>query len=612
MPGILGLVNCNGVVSTIDASIKKLMHLPSYCSREIKVGEGICLGQVWRHKEARLDEWVFDDQSATGVLINGTMMLSSPIPHRMTSMEVLQVYHQNRFSRWSDYDGSFIVVIVDLKQQKMFIANDRLGMLPLYYIQTSESFCFGPEIKALLTALNVTPKFSPAGLISFLAGGFCFGGTTLFEDIQFLTPGSLLTLNLDTCVLTRTQVWNLQYENSREFESRHTAREALYEGIRAAHKVALCDRPRRFDLLLSGGMDSRGILGVLDQLGHLPARALSWGLRDDLPYSDARIAHQMADEFRVPFHFRSYTSDDIPEHAENWCYLSELANDNLGWYSEGPSVLLDHYDVTADFSLKGDECWGIRGWVNSEEEARSAFMPSSLPPALCRVLRSGRIGEFQGIYDQEIRKITQNCTFQSWVDYKDYLYLYGRVARFIFSMGYYKELATEIRRPFLGNDVIEVVRRLPAKFRVYKNLYLEVLSHYFPRTMFVPDNIVSSLPDWPYDICTRPHLRQFWEDLWDVTKIENGVLGGLIDTESFIALRDTFFSGVPQPIRRTTSLVERTKKEWIETIAQSRLWARLKRFRPQQSPSGSFSPFPILSRIALVVLLEKQLPRLSR
>jgi hypothetical protein len=612
MPGIVGLVHHDGISLSIAESLKKLMHLPTYCSHEFDVGYGIRLGQVWRHRKAKQGEWYFDKGSQSGVLLNGAMMKSSPLPHKVTSQEVLQSFHQHGFTHWSDYEGGFIAVIVDLTQRKLFIANDRLGTLPLYYTQTKEMFCFGPEVKAVLTALKRAPVFSTSGLITFLAGGFCLGATTLFEDIHYLKPGSLLSLDMAGFTLTRSQIWNLQYESSKELESRGPAREALFEAMKSAHKVALCDRPRRFDLLLSGGMDSRGILGVLDQLGHLPARALSWGLRDDLPYSDARIAHQMADEFHVPFHFRSYTSDDIPEHAENWCYLSELANDNLGWYSEGPSVLLDHYDVTADFSLKGDESWGIRGWVNSEEEARSAFMPSSLPPALCRVLRSGRIGEFQGIYDQEIRKITHNYMFQSWVDYKDYLYLYGRVARFIFSMGYYKELATEIRRPFLGNDVIEVVRRLPAKFRVYKNLYLEVLSHYLPRTMFVPDNIVNSLPDWPYDICTRPHLRQFWEDLCDVRKIENGVLGGLIDTESFIALRDTFFSGVPQPIRRSTSLVERTKKEWRETIAQSRLWARLKRFRPQQSPSGSFSPFPILSRIALVVLLEKQLPRLSR
>ena len=447
MPGIVGLVHRDGIFSSIAESIKKLMHFPTYCSQEINVGNGIQLGQVWRHQKARQSEWYLDKVSQTGILLNGSMMVSSPFPHRVTPQEVLQSYHQNGFSQWSDYDGSFIAVIVDLKQRKIFIASDRLGMLPLYYTQTNEIFCFGPEVKALFTALKKTPKFSRSGLISFLAAGHCLGATTLFESIQFLKPGSLLTLSLETFELERTLLWNLQYEPSTEFQSRRTAREALYEAISEGHKLVLCDNPQRFDLLLSGGLDSRGILGILDQLGQLPSRALSWGLREDLPYSDARIAHLMADQFKVPFTFKSYTSDEIPQNAETWCYLSELANDNLGWYSEGTSVLLNFYDPTADFSLKGDQCFGFYGWCHTEREARSFNFPSSLPPALHSILRPDQVDEFEALYNQEIRALTQGCTFQKWTDFKDYIHIYGRINRFIFSMGYYKELATELRRP---------------------------------------------------------------------------------------------------------------------------------------------------------------------
>ena len=609
MPGIVGLIHRDGASISIANAIKKLMHFPTYCSQEINVGKGIQLGQVWRNKNSQHREWYYDEASKSGILLNGAMMLNAPWPHRVTPQEVLQSYHQNGFSQWHNYEGAFIAVIVDQGRGKICICNDRLGMLPLYFSQTKDMFCFGPEVKAVLTALKKVPKFSKAGLISFLAAGHCLGDTTLFETVQLLKPSSLLTLNLDTFKLERTQLWNLQYEPSNEFQARPTAREALYEANKEAHKLVLCDNPQRVDLLLSGGLDSRGILGVLDQLGQLPTRALSWGLRDDLPYSDARIAHLQADEFKVPFKFKSYTSDEIPQNAETWCYLSELANDNLGWYSEGSSVLLDFYDVTADFSLKGDECWGWAGWCHTEQGARSPILPSSLPPALHSILKQDQVEELEELYDQEIRSITQNCTFQNWADFKDYLYVYGRVARLIFSMGYYQELATEIRRPFLANGVLEVVRRLPPKFRVHKNLYVDMLKHHLPRTMFLPDKIVNSLPDWSYDVRTSPHLRQYFLGLCDVASVESGALGELINGHFFTTLRDGFFGGEAHPIHRTTSLFKRKQKVWETVIASSQLWGELKRLRPQHAPS--FNAFPILTRIALIVLLEKQLTRFS-
>lgn len=611
MPGIVGLVHRDEAPILLSESIKKLMHLPSYFSQEIRVRNGIQLGQVWRKKNNQSEKWHYDEASKVGVLLNGTMLLSSPHPHRLTPPELLESYKQNGFSHWHNYDGAFVAVIVDLRKRKISIGNDRLGMLPLYFSQTKDMFCFGPEVKAVLTALKKAAKFSRAGMISFLSIGYCLGDTTLFENVQFLKPGSLLTLNLDTFRLERTQLWKLQYEPSREFENKRIAREALYESIKEGHKLILSDNPRCFDLLLSGGLDSRGILGTLDQLKQPPSRALCWGLREDLPYSDARIAHLIADSFNVPFKFQSYTSDDLPQNFETWCYLSELANDNFGWYAEGIGTLLQLIDQDTDFTLKGDECWGWGGWCNSEREARSNILSPTLPGALLSIMRPDQVEGWEALYDREILAITKNCIFQNWTDYKDYLYVYGRVARFIFSMGYYKELAIELRRPFLVNGVIEVVRKLPGKFRVHKNLYVNMIKNFLPRTMLCPDKIVNSLPDWQFDIRTKHHLRQHFLELCNVSAVENSILGEIINTHSFSKLLDGFLGGELHPIRRTASLFERTQQAWWPIISSSPLWAKLKRYRHSNDLLPPFYVFPVLSRIALIIQLEKQLSRFS-
>lgn len=51
------------------------------------------------------------------------------------------------------FEGQFAFVIVDLEQQSIFYARDRLGITPLYYVETAELLYIASEIKAL-TPLN--------------------------------------------------------------------------------------------------------------------------------------------------------------------------------------------------------------------------------------------------------------------------------------------------------------------------------------------------------------------------------------------------------------------------------------------------------------------------
>lgn len=215
-----------------------------------------------------------------------------------------------------------------------------------------------PEAKAVLTATGISAEFSEHGLVNFLVAGYNLADFTLFKNIHFLQPGSLLTYVLDSKTLLEKRLWKIEYEPDSTLRKRSNAEEALFESILKAHKLFLSDKPDNYELFLSGGLDSRGILGTLDKLDALPARTLCWGLRKDIPYSDAFTAEQVANIFNVPFSFHSYDTDGFPEIAEEWAYISELANDNFGWYSEGFSALKGFYNTNAEFSFIGDEVWG--------------------------------------------------------------------------------------------------------------------------------------------------------------------------------------------------------------------------------------------------------------
>ncbi|WP_348240365.1 hypothetical protein, partial [Salmonella enterica] len=62
-------------------------------------------------------------------------------------------------------------------------------------------------------------------------------------------------------------------------------------------------------------------------------------MSQDVPRSDASIARSLAARFGVPWEFISTTTDGFVDNCSDWAYVSELSNDNFGWYAEGFGTL---------------------------------------------------------------------------------------------------------------------------------------------------------------------------------------------------------------------------------------------------------------------------------
>jgi asparagine synthetase B (glutamine-hydrolysing) len=503
-----------------------------------------------------------------------------------------------------------VIVVADRARHQLYIATDRLGTQPVYYRQVQRVFAFGPEVKALMTAGAWDVELSQPGLMNLLITGYNLADRTIFADVSALEPGTILNYDFSKATTSRERYWRMVYEPAVTLARRTTAAEALYESVRQAHQLHLADNPREFDLFLSGGLDSRGILGVLNELGTRPTRALGWGLRDDIPDSDAWTAKQLAGEFKLDFSFLVYDTDQLAETATDWVYVSELANDNIGWYGEGMGAVRKFYTTGADFTFVGDEAWGWRGYAANETEARGHVFPTSLPPRLRSMVRSDQVARFESVYEESLGRIMQPCENTDATDRKDFLYLHGRVARFIFSLGYYREIASEMRRPFLSNQVLEVVRRLPMEFRVHKNLYISMLQRCLPRTMKYPDMDVPSLPDWPHDLRYKEPMRSFFRELLNFSNLEDSPLGTLIDRTAFERARDEFFSSKVQPTNRRLSTKHRIKRLARHALTtRPRIERLLTRARRQMAPASPNSLLDPLWRIALCVLLQRNLGR---
>ena len=169
--------------------------------------------------------------------------------------------------------GMFAFAIWDRKDEALWLVRDRLGEKPLYYTLQRGRLLFASELRTLLASDVVERRLDEAGLDSYLTFGAVSQPLTLLRDVRAVGAGELIRYRAGR--LTHHTYWSLADIPERATsEPYETAVERVREAIDAS--VDLCtvsDVP--VALLLSGGVDSTGILARLIAGGHTNVRTFS-------------------------------------------------------------------------------------------------------------------------------------------------------------------------------------------------------------------------------------------------------------------------------------------------------------------------------------------------
>ncbi|NNN23628.1 N-acetylglutaminylglutamine amidotransferase [Pseudomonas nitroreducens] len=178
-------------------------------------------------------------------------------------------------------NGMFAFAIWERDKRRLFIARDRLGIKPLYLSQTGKRLRFASSLPALLKGGDIDPALDPVALNHYLSfHAVVPAPRTLLAEVQKLPPATWMSIDADGHT-ERQRWWSLDYgplPDEREltlddWEDRllSSLRDAVSVRQRAAREVGV---------LLSGGVDSSLLVGLLHEAGVEDLLTFSIGFED--------------------------------------------------------------------------------------------------------------------------------------------------------------------------------------------------------------------------------------------------------------------------------------------------------------------------------------------
>jgi asparagine synthase (glutamine-hydrolysing) len=240
---------------------------------------------------------------------------------------VLHLYERMGERAVEGMRGMFALAIWDTLERRLFLARDRYGVKPLYYVHRPDgTLIFGSEIKALLPALDSRPELNREALPDFLANHAPSSDATLFTGIMRLAPGHTLTWQDGRISIRR--YWDVPIVNAREAPRPGSrAERALVAEFRERFTEAvrlrlMSDVP--LGMFLSGGIDSAAITSAMATLVKEPIRTFSVAFAE-------REANELEYARLVATAYRTEHRETVVSPAEFFAELPRLV-----WHEDEP------------------------------------------------------------------------------------------------------------------------------------------------------------------------------------------------------------------------------------------------------------------------------------
>ncbi len=209
------------------------------------------------------------------------------------------------YARWGEecvnhFNGMYAFAIWDNLKKELFIARDRLGIKPLYYIYTNNTLAFSSEIRSLLASELIQRQLDENSLVDYLRYQTVHAPNTIVKGIKMLMPGHYMKSNNGK--ITIHSYWNLKKNISHASDGKsytEVCKDVNHLLTKAVERRLIADVP--FGAFLSGGIDSSAIVGLMTKVSTEKVKTFSVTF-DESEFSESKYAQLIAKKFNTDHH----------------------------------------------------------------------------------------------------------------------------------------------------------------------------------------------------------------------------------------------------------------------------------------------------------------------
>ena len=309
-----------------------MKHEPFYTSGMHSVLEmGIYAGWVAHENSFGASQPFFNERGDVVLLFSGECFVD---PEKRTGLRqkghqlepaagswLVHLYEEEGDRFFEKLNGLFSGVLIDKRQSKAFLFNDRYGVERIYWHETEDAIYFASEAKAILSVIPETRAFDEQGVAEFLTFGCTLGQRTLFRSIPLLPGASVWSFENGKCQKRK-------YFSPAGWESQPALTPETFQArFQETFKRVL---PRYFEsdsrigISLTAGLDSRMIMACLSKDEEKPLCYTFAGPRQDT--LDARLAGRVAKAYGLEHRIFRLGADfflNFASHTDRTVYITD-------------------------------------------------------------------------------------------------------------------------------------------------------------------------------------------------------------------------------------------------------------------------------------------------
>jgi asparagine synthase (glutamine-hydrolysing) len=150
-------------------------------------------------------------------------------------------------------NGMFAFCLVDLREGRLYLVRDRLGIKPLYWWSNGRTLLFSSEVKSFLHHPAFTPELDAARLDEHFLFRYDAGSGSLFKGVKQLDPGHWLSI--ENSAITTRPYWTVPDHDGAPPLDRRQAADRLEAHVSRSVRMQLLSDVK-VGCQLSGGVDS--------------------------------------------------------------------------------------------------------------------------------------------------------------------------------------------------------------------------------------------------------------------------------------------------------------------------------------------------------------------